>query len=146
MSNLLTKILAAASFLLGCYTVVQGFEDYNINNELRINGVKAKATLVGYKYIKPARFTQSGDMPIFSYTTSTGIKLTHLAKEYGIASEFNKKDLSKKSVEITYLPKNPSVARINAWVAPYEQYYGFIMGCILCLLSFLLLQKSKMLP
>lgn len=134
--------LSIATFLMGVVVLYKGIEIYNLDIELKQNGVRTPAEFVGYHYKPYSYKSQSGDIPKFSYTRTDGTKLTHIAYEYGIASKYNKITLPITSFKIIYLPNRPEVVKLDLRINPYERYYVILMGSVLCLLSFGLLKQA----
>ena len=119
-------ILAAGAFFK------MGWEDVRLNSDFEKHGLKTPATLIGYQYWESSTTFKKtkGDIPLVSYATSNNLKLTHLALEYGVANEYQKKDLATKKIYITYLPYKPSKAVVYQWKRPGFQYAGYFWGSL----------------
>ncbi len=127
------------ALVLGYCLLSLGLNDRNYKKEFESNGVQTTATLIGYRYITHTHRSPDGDRPIFSYTANDGIQRTYIAYEYGLATDLKKRVLSTQKVKITYLPYNPSEARIQAWAQLSDGTFLITAGIIVCLMSFALI-------
>jgi hypothetical protein len=113
-----------------------GWEDVQLNNQFQKYGIKTQATLAGYQYRKSQRGWSGSYYPLLSYTTQNNVKFTHVANEYEITKEFQKKELAKEEIYITYLPSNPSKAVVYQWIKPDYQYAGYFWGSLFLIIGF----------
>lgn len=128
------------TFLLGLALFGMGKSAQNYSAIFEKQGIRATAQLIGYKYVSCSGrgCGGSGDRPVFSYRTLEGKELTYVAYGYGLATDLKKSELVKQTFQIIYLPKQPSIARINRWWdKPSSGWVEMLLGTLVCLLSLL---------
>lgn len=122
----------------GYLLLSMGLSERESTTQFRRFGVQTPAMLVGYRYITHTYRSPEGDGPVFSYTTKDGTQRTYIAYEYGLATENKKSVLTTQKVQITYLPNNPSVARIEAWNKNSTGIVYILLGASICFISLVL--------
>jgi hypothetical protein len=115
--------------------ISMGINERELEKEFQSYGIHTPATLIGYRYFKAARRSPAGDRPVYSYTSDNGVTLTYVAYAYGVATPLKKKALETQKVMITYLPRNPNIARVDKWQGMNLYGLDIFMGTFLCLLS-----------
>jgi hypothetical protein len=94
-------------------------EKAQLDDEFKSVGAQTKADLVGYEYVVVKGkngYQLTGDRPVLAYKTKdSNVSYRYVAYEYGLVSSYGKKNLPNQEIVITYLPKKPWVARVEAW-------------------------------
>lgn len=129
------------------YTLLSmGLSERESTTQFQRFGMQTPATLVGYRYITHTHRSPEGDRPVFSYMAKDGIQRTYIAYEYGLATDNKKRALSTQKVQITYLPDNPSVARIEAWNKNSTGIVEILLGASICFMSLVLFYSALKSP
>lgn len=115
-----------------------GFSTKNLDEQFQNNSETVTGTVISYQYIsKKGKGSLAGDRPVIEYTTLNKNIYQHIAIEYGVVNEYNKKKLSNSVIEITYLKDRPNRARVLSWYSSGYILFYFIsaffsfMGIIL---------------
>jgi len=122
-------IFGITVFFLGISMIVKGWDYYKLDKEFIASGVKTTATFIGYRYKEKEYSNDSqGDLAVFSYTDSNGVRYEHLGRDHGVVSDKEKKTLPHQKIIITYLPTKPDLARVDNWQYPNKEYVILIFG------------------
>ena len=148
VSLVVTVAAGMALLALSLFLLFMALGEHRVDLQYQNEGIKTQAKVVGYHYVESTKPAYAGDRPVLAYTDTNGKRHMHLATEYGAVGEYGKRTLPSRELTLTYLPSDPSKARVEDWYSSSVAVITFLgamtlLGAMLALMATVAIYRDR---